>query len=76
MTKEEATVIVEDHLRHLDRTSYQSIADAFRSLFFHMGQEKAQAVADEREACARIAQATNDVYNLGFCIAADIRARK
>lgn len=33
------------------------------------------AVAEEREACARIAELQCDVYNLGNCIARDIRAR-
>lgn len=34
-----------------------------------------EAAEEEREACARIAEAQCDVYNIGFCIASDIRAR-
>jgi hypothetical protein len=34
-----------------------------------------QAVAEEREECARIAKQAFDVYNIGNCIAAAIRAR-
>lgn len=33
------------------------------------------AAQEEREACARIAESQCDVYNIGFCIASDIRAR-
>jgi hypothetical protein len=40
-------------------------------------QEKAIAgtVREEREACACVAEMIHDVYNLGNCIASDIRAR-
>jgi hypothetical protein len=34
-----------------------------------------EAVAEEREANAVIAARVGDVYNIGFCIASDIRAR-
>jgi hypothetical protein len=34
-----------------------------------------EAVAREREACACVADAVRDVYNISFCIASDIRAR-
>lgn len=33
------------------------------------------AVLAEREACLRIVEATKDVHNISFCIAADIRVR-
>ncbi len=31
--------------------------------------------SEERESCAQLARRMNDVYNIGFCIASDIRER-
>jgi len=34
-----------------------------------------EAVAEKKEECAQIAASYNDVYNISFCIASDIRER-
>lgn len=57
--------------RHIQISSQHGAAELFEA---HNAAVRA-AVAAEREACARVALAANDVYNIGFCIAADIRAR-
>ncbi len=47
-----------------DAADKMALADAIRA-----------AVLEERAGCARVAESGQDVYNVGNCIARDIRAR-
>ncbi len=56
--------------------TFQNPDDRVKVLLDAINEEVKATVLVERLACARIASSTGDVYNIGFCIAEQIRARK